>query len=216
MERTDMRIGNNVKIYDNVDIGENTIIGDNVILGHPTGAYYKDKNYKNLRTVIGKNCTIRANSIIYCGVIIGDGSQTGTGTVIRERCTFGINNVIGTLTQVENDTIVGDNTFIQTCAHITANMKIGNDVFIGPHVISCNDNKILRIKDVKAGVKTELIGPTIKDGARLGSGAMLLPGVVIGEDCMIGVGSVVTKNVPSGETWVGNPAKLKKKVKENE
>jgi len=205
-----VKIEDNVVIYDNVQIGENTNIGPNVVLGHPLGSYYSDPEYKNLETTIGKNCIIRVNSVIYCGTNFADNVATGTSAVVRERCTVGEGTRIGTLVQFENDTVVGKNVLIETATHITAFMKIGDNVFIGPQVVCTNDNQMGRGKDIK------LIGPTIEDDARIGGNAILLPGVKVGRNSVVGAGSVVTRDVEPNTMAYGVPAKPVGKVPEPE
>jgi acetyltransferase-like isoleucine patch superfamily enzyme len=76
-------------------------------------------------------------------------------------------------------------------------VRLGDGVFIGPHVCFTNDRH----------PPSETWEITIvNDGASIGAGAVLLPGITLGKNCMIGAGSVVTRDVPEGETWVGNPA----------
>lgn len=77
-------------------------------------------------------------------------------------------------------------------------MRIGDDVFIGPRVTFTND---------KYPPSPDWLVTTVGDRASIGAGAIILPGLTLGEGCMIGAGAVVTKDVPAGETWVGNPAR---------
>jgi len=210
-------IHDNVLIYDNVSIGDNTVIGPGTIIGHPlTGYFRKDAGYENPQTKIGKNCIIRANNTIYCGVTLADGVKTGTNAIVRERCSFGENTSIGTMVQVENDTIVGKNVSIETGSHVTAKAVVEDHVFFGAHVVTTNDNKMLRPIDVQNGKTTILKGPTIRRGVKLGSNSTILPGVEIGSNSVIGAGAVVTKNIPENSIAVGVPARVIGTVPEEE
>ncbi len=196
-------------VYDNVVIGEGSIVGPHAIVGHPLGGYFaNDPSYVNAKTELGKGCIVRARSTIYCGVKFADGVRTGTAAVIRERCSFGKDSSIGTLVQVENDTVVGSRVSIETGSHVTAKMVIEDDVFFGAHVVTTNDNKMLRPVDVKNGKTTVLKGPTIRRGTKLGSNCCVLPGIEIGDNCVIGAGAVVSRNIPPRSIAVGIPARI--------
>ncbi len=93
---------------------------------------------------------------------------------------------------IENDTTVGAGTRIQAGAYVTAYSTLEEDVFIAPCVVTTNDNFMGRTERRKALMK----GPTIRRGARVGGGAILCPGVEIGEEAFVGAGAVVTKDVP--------------------
>jgi len=93
---------------------------------------------------------------------------------------------------------IGDRCKIQAFCFIPQGVRIGNNVFLGPRVTFTND---------KYPPSNEWLTTVVLDNVSIGAGAVILPGVTIGEGAVIGAGAVVTKNVPAGETWVGNPAK---------
>jgi len=179
--------------YLNLTIGMNYIIQDDVIIGH------SDKGH----VVIGDNALIRSGSIIYSDVKIGNNFKTGHRILIRENSEIGDNVLIGTNVVLDGHCKLGNNVSVQTGAYITINTTVEDNVFIGPRVVTANDKYMI------TGAK--LIGPTIKKGARIGANSTLLPGVVIGEEAVVGSGSVVTRDVPAGATVVGNPARILKK-----
>jgi len=209
-------IGDNVVVFENVTIGDNTVIENNVTLGHPIGLYVRDENARESMpaTIIGADSIIRTGSIIYCGTKLGSKARTGTHVAVREFCAVGDSSIIGTLVQVENNTIIGQRVSIETGAHITAKAVIEDDIFIGPHVVTTNDNQMLRPIDVANGKKAELKGPHIKKGVRIGANATILPGMMIGKNSVIAAGSIVTKDVPENSVMVGVPAKKVKDVGE--
>jgi UDP-2-acetamido-3-amino-2,3-dideoxy-glucuronate N-acetyltransferase len=93
---------------------------------------------------------------------------------------------------------IGERCSIQAFTFIPAGVRIGNDVFLGPRVTFTND---------KYPPSTQWSFTIVEDKVAIGAGAVILPGITLGKGCTIGAGSVVTKNVPPGETWVGNPAR---------
>jgi len=97
--------------------------------------------------------------------------------------------------------IIGRRCKIEAFAFIPRGVVIKDEVFVGPRVTFSND------KYPKAKGEWKLLKTIVKKGASIGAGAVILPGITIGEKAMVGAGAVVTKDVPAGETWVGNPAR---------
>lgn len=110
---------------------------------------------------------------------------------------------------IENDVVIGNDVTIKCGVQIWDGITLEDRVFVGANVTFTNDRHP-RAKN--ADWKME---PTmVKRGASIGAGSTILCGVTIGEDAIIGIGSVVTKDIPAGEVWVGNPARFLKKVGE--
>jgi acetyltransferase-like isoleucine patch superfamily enzyme len=181
--------------YGKVILGRNVTIGDNVILGHKNDGI----------VTIGDNAIIRSGCIIYSDVKIGKNFRSGHNILIRENTELGDNVLIGTNSVVENQVKIGNDVSIQTNVYVTTNTIVEDKVFMGPCSVTAND------KYMQAGAK--LVGPTIKKGARIGGNSILLPGVVIGEEAVVGSASVVTKDVPARTTVIGNPARILQKRK---
>jgi acetyltransferase-like isoleucine patch superfamily enzyme len=135
-------------------------------------------------------------------VILGDQS------CVRERVTIADDVVLGRGSLVENDTTIGARTKIQADAYVTAYSTLEDDVFVAPCVVTTNDNFMGRTEKRLALMK----GPTIRRGARVGGGAILCPGVEIGEEAFVGAGAVVTKDVPPRSVVVGSPARVIREV----
>jgi acetyltransferase-like isoleucine patch superfamily enzyme len=131
---------------------------------------------------------------------------------VRERVEVGDDVVIGRGSLIENDSVVGALTKIQADAYITAYSTLEDNVFIAPCVVTTNDNFMGRTEQRHDLVR----GPTIRRGARVGGGAVLCPGVEIGEEAFVGAGAVVIKDVPAGVVVVGNPARILRDVPEEE
>jgi acetyltransferase-like isoleucine patch superfamily enzyme len=161
---------------------------------------------------LGPGTVISTGAVVFAGTRIGARVIVGDQACVRERCTIGDDVVIGRGSLVENDTAVGALTKIQAHAYITAYSLLEDNVFIAPCVITTNDNFMGRTEQ-----RHELIkGPTIRRGARVGGGAVLLPGIEIGEEAFIGAGAVVIRDVPARALMVGNPARQLREVPEEE
>jgi acetyltransferase-like isoleucine patch superfamily enzyme len=131
---------------------------------------------------------------------------------VRERVVVGDDVVIGRGSLVEERHDDQGDAKIQAEAYITAYSTLEEHVFIAPCVVTTNDNFMGRTER-----RHELIkGPTIRRGARIGGGAILLPGVEIGEDAFVGAGAVVTKDVERRMLVVGNPARVMRGVLQDE
>jgi acetyltransferase-like isoleucine patch superfamily enzyme len=153
--------------------------------------------------VIGDGTIVSTGAIVFAGSRIGARVILGDQSCVRERVTIGDDVVLGRGSLVENDTTVGAMTKIQADAYITAYSTLEEHVFVAPCVVTTNDNFMGRTER-----RHELMcGPTIRRGARIGGGAVLCPGVEIGEEAFVGAGAVVTKDVPPRVIVVGNPAR---------
>ncbi len=177
-------IGENVFIGANSSIG-NCVIGDNVQI-HSNVTLYDN-------VIVHNNVTIHSGSVLGVDGLGCERLSDGTlekfphigRLIIEEKVDIGANCQIakGTL----SDTIIGCGCKINAGCNIAHNVLIGKNVWISPHVIIGGSAKI-------------------NDNATLFIGCMIRDNRTIGINSIIGIGSVVTKNVPAGETWVGNPA----------
>ena len=153
-------------------------------------------------TRVGDGATIRAGSIVYGDVTIGDELTTGHDVLIREGTTMGDDVLVGTKTVIDGQTTIGSHVSLQTNVYIPTETTIGDNVFIGPSAALTNDEYPIR-------TDTGLEGPTIEDGASVGANATLLPGVTVGENAFVAAGAVVTEDVPPGTLAVGTPATVR-------
>jgi len=122
------------------------------------------------------------------------------------KCKIGENSKVEPFTYIEENVEIGNNVKIKPNVFIPSGVKIEDDVFIGPGVVFTNDKYPRSLGDWK------MFSTTVKKGASIGAGSVILPGVTIGEGAMIGAGSVVTKDVPPATLVVGNPAREFKKM----
>jgi acetyltransferase-like isoleucine patch superfamily enzyme len=163
-------------------------------------------------TKIGDGTIVSTGAVVFAGAEVGARVILGDQSCVRERVVVGDDVVIGRGSLVENDTTIGAMTKIQAGAYITAYSTLEEHVFIAPCVVTTNDNFMGRTER-----RHELIkGPTIRRGARIGGGAILLPGIEVGEEAFVGGGAVVTKDVERRMVVVGNPARVMRPVNEDE
>jgi acetyltransferase-like isoleucine patch superfamily enzyme len=194
-------------IFEGVELGENVTVFPGAVLGRmplSSGAAKSSAGAHDLPPlIIGDNCIIGSNAVLYAGSIIGSRTMICDTACLRERNTIGENCIIAMGVTINYGTIIGDNTRIMDNTHITGNAVIGDDVFIGMLVTMANDNSM------GAAVKAtdEFKGPRIRNGARIGQGACLFPSIEIGEYAVVGANSVVTRDVPAHATVMGSPAR---------
>jgi acetyltransferase-like isoleucine patch superfamily enzyme len=161
---------------------------------------------------IGDGTIVSTGAVVFAGSKIGERVILGDQSCIRERVTIGDDVVVGRGSLIENDTTIGSLTKIQADAYITAYSTLEDNVFIAPRVVTTNDNFMGRTEQ-----RHDLIaGPTIRRGARIGGGAVLCPGIEIGEEAFVGAGAVVTRDVPARMLVVGNPARVLREVSADE
>ena len=147
-------------------------------------------------TKIGSGVKI-GDSVVDAGCKIGNGVFIGHNCVIRNNVVIGDDSVIGHNVVIEADTIIGHDTTIQSQCHITKNATIGNHCFFGPTAVMINTHHISHGR----GFDPDLKGPEVGDACRIGTGALIMPGVKVGRNSMIGAGSLLTKDVGAGEIW---------------
>jgi acetyltransferase-like isoleucine patch superfamily enzyme len=138
---------------------------------------------------------------------IGAETKIWQFSIILKNAKIGKNCNINSHTFIENDVIIGENVTIKCGVYLWDGLRIEDNVFIGPNVTFTND-KYPHSKQYPQEYQTTVI----KKGASIGANATILGGVYIGEKSMVGAGSVVTKNIPNGELWIGNPARFVKKI----
>jgi UDP-2-acetamido-3-amino-2,3-dideoxy-glucuronate N-acetyltransferase len=133
---------------------------------------------------------------------IGTGTRVWQYSVILEGAIIGSNCNINFNVFIENDVIMGNNVTIKSGVQLWDGIVIEDDVFIGPNATFTNDLVPRSKQYPEAFAKTKIC-----KGASIGANASIKAGITIGEYAMIGLGSVVTKDVPSYTVWFGNPAK---------
>lgn len=214
--RSGVTIGDNVIIHPNVILNPGVVLQDGVevfpgaYLGREpkvAGGVVRIPVFKR-QLIIEKNSSIGAKAVIYYDVQIGENTLIGDGAGIREQCKIGSSCIIGRNVEINYHSSVGDRSRVMDSSHITGNCRIGNDVFISMNVTTANDNAFGQ----KGYQENGIMGPTIQDGAMIGVGAVLLPGIEVGTFAVVGAGAVVTKNVEPHTEVRGVPAKWIRRV----
>lgn len=137
---------------------------------------------------------------------IPDSTNIWQYCVIFPKCKIGENCNICSHCLIENDVKIGNNVTIKSGVQIWDGIELEDDVMIGANTTFTND-----LYPKSKNKDWTLLKTKVCKGASIGAGSTILPGLTIGERSLIGAGSVVTKDVPSGEIWVGNPARFLKK-----
>ena len=205
-------IGHHVVIHTGTHIGDNTRIDDFSVIGkEPMRAkrsIFKDEDLDAAQ--VGENCLIGAHAVVYRGSVLHGHNLIADGAAVREQVEIGEYTIIGRNATIENKTRVGKKCKLETNCYITAYSEIEDYCFIAPGVHTTNDNFLGRTKERFKHFK----GVTVRRGGRIGGHAVILPGIVIGEDAVVGAGAVVTRDVPPRKTVIGQPARIFRDVPE--
>jgi len=192
-----------IRICRGVTLGADADLQAPCILGKPPRGAAEGE----LSLRIGAGATVRPFTTIYAGSTFGARLQTGQGVSIREDNVVGDDVSIGTTAVLEFGNRIGDRVRIHSGCFLEM-VTIEDDVFVGPHVVFCDDPHPMgcpRYKECKGGA-------VVRRLARVGAACTVLPGVEIGEGALVGAGSVVVEDVPAGMVVVGSPAHVVKAV----
>ncbi len=143
--------------------------------------------------------------VIFPRVELGDGTRLGSFVLIRSDTLIGCDCVIGSNVDIEGEVTIGDRVSLQSFCYLTRGVVIEDDVFCGPRITTMNDKRMAYRRPEVPFVRA---APRILRAARVGGASVLLPGVTVGENALVGAGSVVTKDVPDRAIVVGNPATI--------
>jgi len=182
-------------IHPGVILGNNVTVGAFCIIGEPCVGEVRE-------TVIGDGAVIRSHTVIYSGNRIGKDFRTGHHVVIREDNRIGDNVSIGSLTCIEHHLEIANGVRVHSQAFLPEFCVLEEESWIGPNVVLTNA-KYPRSRNVKE----QLSGVVVKKQAKIGANVTVLPGREVGEQSLIGSGSVVTGNVEPKSVMAGNPAR---------
>ena len=209
----DVVFGANVVVHGDTVIGAGVIVQDGVILGKAPHLSARSSSAAPVDgpLVIEAGASICAQAIVFAGARIGAGVIIGDQGYVRERTAVGAGSVVGRGACVDNDVVVGERVRLQSQVYITAFSVVEDDVFVGPCAMTTNDNTMAR---QHAG--DELGGATLRRACRIGGGAILTPGIEVGEEAYVAAGSVVTNDVPPRGVVIGVPGRVVRYVGEDD
>jgi acetyltransferase-like isoleucine patch superfamily enzyme len=202
--------GAHVVVHDGTVIGPGCAIEDHAVLGkRPRLAKHSSARGAVAGLRVGAGASVGTGAVLFAGATIGAGAIVGDQAFVRERSTIGAGSVIGRGSVVDNDVVVGARVRVQTNVYLTAFTLIEDDVFVGPGALTTNDNTMARHGD-----ETPVLGARLRRACRVGGGAVLTPGVEIGEEAFVAAGAVVTRDVPARAVVMGMPARVVREVGE--
>jgi acetyltransferase-like isoleucine patch superfamily enzyme len=209
----DVVLGTHVTIHDGTLVGDGCVIEDGVVLGkRPRLAPHSTASREELDgLVLGDRATVCAGAVVFAGARIGAEAIIGDQSFVRERASVGAGSVIGRGSAVDRGVSVGERVRVQTGVYLAAASVVEDDVFIGPCACTTNDDTMGRHLEKQA-----LRGATLRRACRIGGGAVLVPGVEVGEEAFVGAGAVVTRDVPPRMLVVGSPARVLRRVGDDE
>lgn len=214
----DVRIGEGVSfgahvvVHDGTAIGDGCVIEDGAVLGkRPRLARDSGAAGEVGALTIGERVTVCSGAVVFAGARIEDEAILGDQCFVRERSSVGERSVIGRGSVVDNDVSVGARVKVQTGVYLTAFSTVEDDVFLGPGATTTNDDTMAR-----HGSEYALRGATLRRACRVGGGAVLTPGIEIGEEAFVAAGAVVTKDVPARAVVIGVPARVVREVGERD
>ena len=204
-----VRFGAHVVVHPGTVIGDGCEIQDGAILGKPPklarSSSAAGRPVDGL--VLGAGAVVCARAIVFAGASVGPGAILGDQSYVRERATIGERTLVGRGTCVDNDVAVGARVRIQTDVYLTAFSEVEDDVFVGPGACTTNDDTMSR-----HGPEYTLRGARLRRACRVGGGAVLCPGVEVGEEAFVAAGAVVTHDVPARAVVMGVPARVVREV----
>jgi acetyltransferase-like isoleucine patch superfamily enzyme len=193
-----------VVVLGETHLGEGTEAFPGAVIGKPPAQHPTLSRPTTRGPVrIGAGCSIGAHAVIYEDVELGEETLVGDLASIREGTRIGRRCVIGRLVTVHTAATVGDGSRLLDHTHLASDSVVGRDCFLGVHVTTASDNALGRLPYDPARVR----GPRMDDGAAVGSGGVLLPGVHIGARAVVAAGAVVTADVEPDTEVFGSPAR---------
>jgi acetyltransferase-like isoleucine patch superfamily enzyme len=205
-------LGAGVIVHAGTIVGAGCLIEDHAVLGkRPRLARSSGAHGDVGRLAIAERVTVCSGAVVFAGATLAEETIVGDQAFVRERSSVGAGSVIGRGSVVDNDVTVGARVRVQTNVYLTAFTIVEDDVFIGPGAITTNDDTMAR-----HAPQAPLRGPTLRRACRVGGGAVLVPGVEVGEEAFVAAGAVVTRDVAPRAVVMGVPARVVGEVREED
>jgi UDP-3-O-[3-hydroxymyristoyl] glucosamine N-acyltransferase len=203
------QVGVGAVVHAGTEIGEDCLIEDGAVLGkRPRLRAASSAAGASIGPLgIEAGVTVCCGAVVYAGARVASGAIIGDQAQVRERAFIGEQSVVGRGSSVDFDARVGARVLIQTGVYVTGGSVVEDDVFLGPGVVTTNDHTMGRHARGEA-----LLGPTFHRACRVGGGAVLVPGVAIGEEAFVAAGALVTRDVAAREVVMGVPARVVRRV----
>lgn len=186
-------------------LGAGCRVEDHCVVGQPERGYAVRQHFTGAggQTTLAAGCVVRAGAVLYAGVHLGERVMIGHQTVVRSHVRVGAHTVLGHTMTIERAARIGTRVRCSPGSHITSETVLADGVFLGAGVRTINDNGL----DWQVGGgSAPLTPPRFDEGARVGSGAVILGGIRVGAHALVGAGAVVTRDVAPDTVVVGNPA----------
>jgi acyl-[acyl carrier protein]--UDP-N-acetylglucosamine O-acyltransferase len=194
----DVEIGPFSIVHGDVRLGPGCVIGSHCVLGHPTS----DGAGGPLE--IGAGALVRSHSVLYAGSVFGPGLRTGHRVTLREGIQAGPDLQVGTLSDLQGDVVIGKHVRLHSNVHLGRGSSVGDFVWIFPSVVLTNDPH-----PPSDGFH---VGVTVEPFAVVATGAILFPGVRVGEGALVAASALVREDVPPGAICAGVPGKVRGSV----
>jgi UDP-2-acetamido-3-amino-2,3-dideoxy-glucuronate N-acetyltransferase len=197
-----------VVVHDETVIADGCAIEDHAVLGkRPRLARHSTAHGALGALHLGPGVSIGTGAVVFAGSQLGAQAIVGDQAFVRERTTIGADSVIGRGSVIDNDVCIDERVRVQSGVYITAFSTVEDDVFIGPGVVSTNDDTMARHSP-----HTPTPGAILRRACRVGGGVVLTPGVEIGEEAYVAAGAVVTRDIPPRAVAMGVPARAVREV----
>jgi acetyltransferase-like isoleucine patch superfamily enzyme len=204
--------GAHVVVHEGVLIGAGCTIEDHAVLGkRPRLAGHSSSGGQAGPLRLATRVSVCAGAIVFAGADVGEGAILGDQCFVRERAIIGASSVVGRGSVVDNDVVIGARVRVQSNVYLTARTVVEDDVFVGPCASTTNDDTMGRHGGGR-GPDSPLRGAILRRACRIGGGAVLTPGVEVGEEAFVAAGAVVTHDVPARAVVMGVPARVVREV----
>ncbi|HEV7586396.1 MAG TPA: DapH/DapD/GlmU-related protein [Solirubrobacteraceae bacterium] len=204
----EVQFGAYVVIHDGTIVGDRCAIEDHAVLGKPPRLSPHSRSRGEIGPLeLAPGVKVGAGAVVFAGASVGADTIIGDQAFVRERSRIGAGALVGRGSVVDNDVELGARARVQSGVYLTAFSLVEDDVFIGPGVVTTNDDTMGR-----HGSETPLSGPVLRRACRIGGGAVLAPGVEIGSEAYVAAGAVVVSDVPARAVVMGVPARVVREV----